>query len=329
MRTPVIRSVVFAIALALALGFAVMPAAAVTGTVPNHAMLGTTDLYGMDEAAVRAAIAAQVAVPTLPDLQVTVAGAAFALAPSTVLSVDADAMVAAAWSTEAGTTFTVAPAFAVSSATVNAFAASIASAVYLPATNAKYYPKNGHLYWQPAVYGRKVNAQTAASVITAALLAEAASGTPGPVVALNAASVTPATTDAELGRGIIVDISKRRLWLYDHAKLVKTVRVAVGMRAYPTPIGTFKVIGKKANPSWRNPGGAWGKNMPAYIKPGPSNPLGVRALYINSPGIRIHGTSKSSSIGHAASHGCVRVANKEIVKLYPLVPVGTKVFIVK
>ncbi len=69
--------------------------------------------------------------------------------------------------------------------------------------------------------------------------------------------------------------------------------------------------------------------MPAYIPPGPTNPLGLRALYLNSPGIRIHGTYKTWTIGTAASHGCMRVANSQIVKLYPLVPVGTPVFIIK
>jgi lipoprotein-anchoring transpeptidase ErfK/SrfK len=72
--------------------------------------------------------------------------------------------------------------------------------------------------------------------------------------------------------------------------------------------------------------------MPATIGPGASNPLGLRAMNLNNAkgkdtGYRIHGTSKLGSIGTAASHGCIRVANKNIVKLYKKVPTGTPVVV--
>ncbi len=67
--------------------------------------------------------------------------------------------------------------------------------------------------------------------------------------------------------------------------------------------------------------------MPAYIPPGPGNPLGTRALYLNAPGIRIHGTYNSASIGTYASHGCIRMLIGDSEALFPLVPVGTKVII--
>jgi L,D-transpeptidase ErfK/SrfK len=67
--------------------------------------------------------------------------------------------------------------------------------------------------------------------------------------------------------------------------------------------------------------------MPSYIGPGPRNPLGTRALYLNASGIRIHGTNNSNSIGTAASHGCMRLRRADIEDLYPLVPIGTPVFI--
>jgi L,D-transpeptidase ErfK/SrfK len=64
------------------------------------------------------------------------------------------------------------------------------------------------------------------------------------------------------------------------------------------------------------------------IPPGPGNPLGTRALYLNADGIRIHGTPSDSSIGSYASHGCIRMHISESEALYPLVPVGTPVFII-
>jgi lipoprotein-anchoring transpeptidase ErfK/SrfK len=105
------------------------------------------------------------------------------------------------------------------------------------------------------------------------------------------------------------------------------------MPRYPTPTGTFVIARKVKNPSWTNPGGAWGRGMPRYIKPGPRNPLGTRALYLyrsgHDTGIRFHGTSNTGSIGHAASHGCMRMKRKDVEKFFTQVPVGTTVFVVK
>jgi L,D-transpeptidase ErfK/SrfK len=71
--------------------------------------------------------------------------------------------------------------------------------------------------------------------------------------------------------------------------------------------------------------------MPAVIRSGRNNPLGTRALYLNAPGIRIHGVppGENSSIGRAASHGCIRLNNANAIILFPLVSVGTPVYIVK
>jgi len=83
-------------------------------------------------------------------------------------------------------------------------------------------------------------------------------------------------------------------------------------------------------PTWYNNGSDWAKNMPATIGPGPGNPLGTRALYLNAAGIRIHGipSSEDWSIGSAASHGCMRMHRWDAEDLYPRVPVGTRVIIV-
>jgi L,D-transpeptidase ErfK/SrfK len=80
-------------------------------------------------------------------------------------------------------------------------------------------------------------------------------------------------------------------------------------------------------PSWGNPGSAWAANMPAYIPPGPSNPLGTRALNLNASGIRIHGTTSDWSIGRAASHGCMRMHRWDVEELFDRVEIGTPVLI--
>ncbi|RJQ30930.1 MAG: L,D-transpeptidase [Actinobacteria bacterium] len=124
---------------------------------------------------------------------------------------------------------------------------------------------------------------------------------------------------------IVISRSEAKLYLYKKGKLFKKWSVAVGQPAYPTPLGHWKIEGKDVMPAWYNPRSGWAASMPPYIAPGYYNPLGVRAMYLNATGVAIHGTAKVGSIGSWASHGCIRVANEEIVDLYPLVPIGCPV----
>jgi lipoprotein-anchoring transpeptidase ErfK/SrfK len=140
--------------------------------------------------------------------------------------------------------------------------------------------------------------------------------------------VEPDVSTASLGKTIVVDVSGNTLQLYDGLKVVKEFRVATGTPGFATPTGTFEIIDKKENPTWYNPDPTgWGASLPASIGPGPGNPLGTRAMYLNAPGIRIHGTWSSSSIGTAASHGCIRMLIADSESLYPLVPIGTTVIV--
>jgi lipoprotein-anchoring transpeptidase ErfK/SrfK len=318
-----VLSVVFAVALAgtaFAIDFS---------SIPNHAIVGSVDLYGMTLDEARAAISLEASVTRLPALKVKSAGKYFSLDASQCLVLDVEAMLSQACSPTVDTTITLTRTCTVSSTPVDAFTKRVAKSIYRSRRSARYYVTSGKLKWSKAIYGRKLYSTTAITAVTRALAAEATSGTARPTLTLAYKSYTPTVTDKKLGRAILVDLSLRKLWLYDHSKLLKKYGVAIGMPGHSTPRGTFKVIAKAKNPAWHNPGSGWATGMPSYIAPGPNNPLGTRALYINSSGIRIHGTSKTSSIGHAASHGCVRVANRNIEKLYPLVPVGTKVFIIK
>ena len=141
--------------------------------------------------------------------------------------------------------------------------------------------------------------------------------------------IEPEVTREDLGHTIVVDLSDLQLTLYDGLKIDRTYDVAAGSPAYPTPLGKWEIIGKVENPTWTNPApDGWGKDLPLQIGPGPTNPLGTRALYLNSPGIRIHGTSASYSIGSYASHGCVRMLMEDVEELYEIVPIGTTVHIV-
>ena len=140
--------------------------------------------------------------------------------------------------------------------------------------------------------------------------------------------VEPEVSTASLGKTIVVDISANTLQLYEGLKVIREFRVATGTPGFPTPVGTFEIVDKKENPTWYNPDPTgWGADLPDSIGPGPGNPLGTRAMYLNAPGIRIHGTWSSSSIGTAASHGCIRMLISDSEALYPLIPIGTPVIV--
>jgi lipoprotein-anchoring transpeptidase ErfK/SrfK len=66
-------------------------------------------------------------------------------------------------------------------------------------------------------------------------------------------------------------------------------------------------------------------DLPRYMAGGPNNPLGARALYLGSSIYRIHGTNEPSSIGKAASSGCIRMLNEDVSELYRYVKLGARV----
>jgi lipoprotein-anchoring transpeptidase ErfK/SrfK len=129
---------------------------------------------------------------------------------------------------------------------------------------------------------------------------------------------------------ILVRLAENKLYHYDNGVLAKTYTVATGTSRHPTPKGEFEVVLKRRNPTWVNPDPkGWGRSLPARIGPGPRNPLGTRAMNLNSPGIRIHGTSNLASLGTAASHGCIRMAMSDIEELFERVEQGTPVAIIQ
>ncbi|MCU1675315.1 MAG: hypothetical protein JWM93_73 [Frankiales bacterium] len=128
---------------------------------------------------------------------------------------------------------------------------------------------------------------------------------------------------------IVVHAGENKLYLYEHHFLTRTFPVATGSPDFPTPKGTFSIQLMRDRPTWVNPHPTtgWGLTMPAVIPPGPGNPLGLRAMNLTAPNIRIHGTPQDNSIGYSVSHGCVRMHNSDVVQLFSLVGTGTTVFI--
>lgn len=115
------------------------------------------------------------------------------------------------------------------------------------------------------------------------------------------------TTIAPQGQvSIVIKVKERVLELYADGQLYKTYRVAVGKSSTPTPIGEWSVVWKDYN---------WGTGF------------GTRWMGLNVPWglFGIHGTNKPWSIGQFASHGCIRMRNKDVEELFEWIPIGTPV----
>ena len=116
---------------------------------------------------------------------------------------------------------------------------------------------------------------------------------------------------------IIISIPDRKLALLVDGRVLKVYDVAVGKTSTPTPQGKYVVINRVPNPTWYGPQGP--------VPPGKSNPIGTRWMGLSVAGYGIHGTNAPSSIGHAASHGCIRMRQQDLEELFDLVEIGTPV----
>ena len=140
--------------------------------------------------------------------------------------------------------------------------------------------------------------------------------------------------------GITLNVAEYRMYYYpaDQPGTVRSYAHGVGRQDWKTPLGRTTVAKKVKDPAWHPPESirrehaANGDPLPAIVPPGPNNPLGAYALYLNLPGdYRIHGTDvdKIFGIGMQITHGCVRMYPEDIQALYNSVAVGTPVYIVK
>jgi lipoprotein-anchoring transpeptidase ErfK/SrfK len=121
---------------------------------------------------------------------------------------------------------------------------------------------------------------------------------------------------------LVLKLGERRVYVYEDNEVKASYPVAIGRAGWETPTGSFEVMQKLENPGWTNP--ITGEQMP----PGADNPLGERWIGFWTDGLNwigFHGTPDRGSVGTAASHGCVRMYNEDVRKLYELVRVGTPV----
>ena len=205
--------------------------------------------------------------------------------------------------------------------------AGLAERVAREPADARIDTSTGFVRIIPAVEGRSLDITPATDGTTSAATLLANDGAEAPVVEAPLLSRKPTVTGyADV---ILVRTGENRLYHYENGALRRSYVVATGTPRYATPKGNFQVTLKRFRPTWVNPDPTgWGRSLPRSIPPGPGNPLGTRALNINAPGIRIHGTSNVRSLGTAASHGCIRMAMSEVEELFELVETGTPVVII-
>jgi lipoprotein-anchoring transpeptidase ErfK/SrfK len=179
---------------------------------------------------------------------------------------------------------------------------------------------------KPYVVTSRVGLALHERVIANAIETEIAQGTREPIT-LTAKTIKPKAGDSAIGPVIVIQRSSNILTLYRGTREVRQFRVATGQAIYPTPLGRFQIIVKWKNPWWYPPNDAWAAGEKP-TPPGPDNPLGTRWMGLDSPGVGIHGTPESGSIGYSESHGCIRMLIPQAEWLFDHVTVGTPVFIV-
>lgn len=125
---------------------------------------------------------------------------------------------------------------------------------------------------------------------------------------------------------ILIDTQARWLYLIEPGGFAQRYQVGVGREGYGW-FGTETVSAKREWPDWRPPAEMRARrpDLPAFVPGGPANPMGARALYLGQTLYRIHGSNEPETVGSAASSGCFRMTNTDVIDLYGRVAIGARV----
>jgi hypothetical protein len=129
-------------------------------------------------------------------------------------------------------------------------------------------------------------------------------------------------------KGLLISIHDRRLYLEIGDKS-RSFPISIGLHSNPTPVGAYRIVRKATHPTWYPPPSAILHNnkLPPSVPPGPENPMGDAALYLNLPGYAIHGTNDEYNIGDVNTLGCIRLRNSDATYLLKNVAIGEPVHI--
>lgn len=115
-------------------------------------------------------------------------------------------------------------------------------------------------------------------------------------------------------RVVLVSLEDRQLAVIDGGNVIARFAVAVGAAESPSPVGQFRIVNRISKPTYYRPG--------TVIPSGKNSPIGTRWVGLSQKGYGIHGTNAPRSIGRAASHGCIRLRNRDMEQLFTLLRVG-------
>ena len=129
---------------------------------------------------------------------------------------------------------------------------------------------------------------------------------------------------------IVIDTEEKYLYYVQSGGTAKRYGVGVGRPGFQWA-GTHRVSMKREWPGWTPPPQMRKRQpeLPAYMPGGPENPLGARAMYLGNTLYRIHGSNAPWTIGHEVSSGCIRMRNEDVIELYEMVNVGTRVVVLR
>jgi L,D-transpeptidase ErfK/SrfK len=139
--------------------------------------------------------------------------------------------------------------------------------------------------------------------------------------------------------GLVINIAAMRIYYFPPVKhgervVVLTHPIGIGKVGWRTPEGVTRIVRRQKDPTWRVPVSVLkehhdnGEDLDPVIGPGPDNPLGKYAFYLQWPSYLVHGTNKPAGVGLRSSHGCIRLYPEDIEQFFNLVPVGTEVRVV-
>jgi lipoprotein-anchoring transpeptidase ErfK/SrfK len=128
-----------------------------------------------------------------------------------------------------------------------------------------------------------------------------------------AQAANPSSPDSS-SRVVLVSLPDRKLAVLEGGNVLATFEVAVGAARSPSPTGEFQIVSHVANPVYNHRG--------KVIPSGKDSPVGTRWVGLDRKPYGIHGTNAPRSIGHAASHGCIRLRNHDMERLFTMLRVG-------
>ena len=114
---------------------------------------------------------------------------------------------------------------------------------------------------------------------------------------------------------LTADISKRELYVWKGGEVARSYAVSVGTKSDPTPRGTYSIRRIVWNPGWVPPDEKWARGKSAKRPGQKGNPMRVAKIFFREPDYYIHGTPYTSSLGTAASHGCLRMDPDQVAEL--------------